>query len=394
MAIQQKSGQPKQPGKQSEPETAAKPGKAYRGGSRQTSQTNQDQADAPTSLPEQGYPSDQRSTPILETSHNRQRRQRRLMRQKRDRTFEKSYKQILQAAAEDQKWAIIELAAYAEYQRDYRRAIKQYERIAVQGDLYYMRRIAVLYEQSLEDIDSAIDWYAEAGHYGDTYSMIRAGNLLELHVEDYDEAVSWYRKAAQLESLSGIYHLCRIYEHKLHDFESTVEWYKRAVQLGDMKAAISLGQLYENSGRDYAKAVEWYSVAASHKSLYAINLLCRLYETRLRDYPCAIEWYKRAIALYNEQNGAEVVAADAQAQQSLNAIIPATAPIASPYTPQTTPSASVSSTPLAAATIRSSGARMQGEGHDNSLLLPPGDLTPAEIASPGLHNEAEVEFLG
>ncbi|MEM9423387.1 MAG: tetratricopeptide repeat protein [Spirochaetota bacterium] len=319
------------------------------------------------------------STPDQEAAQRLQAEKRRgkskLVRQsrQRDREFEISYKQMLLAADQGKKWAIVELGAYAEYQRNYRGAIEQYEKLSVGGDLYYTRRIAVIYEQSLEDIDSAIDWYTEAGHYGDEYSMIRAANLLELYFEDYDEAVAWYRKAAQLNSLPAIYHLCRVYQHNMHNFDMAIEWYKKAVQLGDLKAAIALGQLYENSLKNYSKAVEWYSLAANRKSLYAVNLLCQLYETKLRDYPRAIEWYKQAIVLYNEQHGSDVVAADTQGQQSMDAA--------------TIHNSEAIREPLPMAPV---------DEFDDSLLPHPDDLTPAEIASasPGLHNEAEVEFLG
>ncbi|WGK69049.1 tetratricopeptide repeat protein [Candidatus Haliotispira prima] len=363
---------------------------------------------------------EQVSAQRLEANRNKQRSQSKLVRQslKRDREFEISYKQILLAADQGKKWAIVELGAYAEYLRDYRRSIEQYEKLAVQGDLYYMRRIAVIYEQSLEDIHSAIDWYTEAGHYGDEYSMIRAGNLLELHFEDYDEAVAWYRKAAQMDSLPAIYQLCRIYQHNLNNFDTAIEWYRRAVQLGDLKAAIALGQLYENSLKDYAKAIEWYSMAAGHKNLYAVNLLCQLYETKLRDYPRAIEWYKMAITLYNEQNGSDVVAADSQGQQSIDtAQMPYTSdasdssgafgafpggmhPSEAAYASQPGATPVPPPAPQAGPGVPSMGglAGMPAisDNFDDGLLPHPSDLTPAELASasPGLNDEAEVEFLG
>ena len=360
----------------------------------------------------EAYTPDQLAAQRLKANRNkRQRLHSRLVNrsQQRDRGFEISYKQILLAADQGKKWAIVELAAYAEYQRDYLRAIEQYERLALQGDLYYMRRIAVIYEQSLEDLDSAIDWYIEAGHYGDEYSMIRAGNLLELHFEDYDEAIALYRKAAQLNSLGAICQLCRVYQYNLQNYDLAIEWYQRAVQLGDLKAAISLGQLYENSLKDYDKAVEWYSVAANHKSLYAVNLLCQLYETKLRDYPRAIEWYKKAIALYNEQNGPDTVAVDIQAKQSMNAVQMSKANTAPQV--QASPPADVSkafdasdsrSAYMASGQPQpvhaSSPANPQDVMHelDDDLLPRPDDLTPAEIASatPGLNDEAEIEFLG
>ena len=333
-----------------------------------------------------GVTPDQTAARRLEAAHNKQYSKSKLVRQKnllRDREFEISYKQILQAVEQGKKWAIVELGAYAEYLRDYMRAIQQYEKLAVQGDLYYMRRIAVIYEQSLEDINSSIDWYTEAGHYGDIYSMIRAANLLELYFEDYEEAVGWYRKAAQCNNLPAIYHLCRIYQHNLQDFDIAIEWYKYAIQLGDIKAAIALGQLYENDLQDYPKAVEWYSFAASHKSLYAVNLLCQLYEVKLHDYPRAIEWYKQAIALYNSKNGKDVVAVDQQAQQSVHAAQMV-------YNNANGESNSQSNR------MRSPAGNSPTNEIDDAVLPNPEDLTPAEIASasPQLHNEAEIEYLG
>ena len=307
---------------------------------------------------------------------------------KRDREFEISYKQILIAADQERRWAIAELGAYAELQGNYTAAIEQYKRLAAHGELYYTRRIAVIYEQSIKDIHSAVDWYTEAGHYGDEYSMIRAGNLLELHFEDYDEALLWYRKAAQNDNLLAIYHLCCIYECRKRQFDAAISWYERAVQLGDLRSAIALGQLYENQYKDYTRAVEWYTLAADRQNLYAVNLLCRLYETRLQDYPKAIEWYKKAIAIYTRQSDSEAVAIDQQAQQSMDMAAPeslvpaASSPVSSPV-------------PAASQHLAPADTTAFDELTDD-LLPSPDDLTPAEIASanPSFQDEAEIEFLG
>ncbi len=349
----------------------------------------------------------------------------------RDREFDISYKQVLRAAEQGKKWAIAELAAYAEYQQDYPSAIKHYQKLAIHDNqanhdyLHYMCRIAVIYEQSLEDIDNAIDWYSEAGHYGDQFSMIRAGYLLEFYFEDYDEAVAWYRKAAQQNNLRAISHLCRIYMHCYRDFDMAIEWYKRAVQLGDLGSAIALGQFYENTQKDYPKAIEWYSLAAKSKSLYAINLLCQLYEVKLQDYPKAIEWYKQAIAFYNQQNGAEVIATDPQGQHSIdttqtdrmhgepNTVIDTDAyPV--DQKSQTNPVASQAVTKEYFATPQYAQPTQPFQvdefqvdefmdefdeallSNDEALLSNPKDLHPTEIVhkSPKhLHSDAEVEFL-
>ena len=315
---------------------------------------------------------------------------------KKDREFATSYKQILIAAAQEKRWAIAELGAYAESQGNYAAAIEQYQRLAARGELYYTRRIAVIYEQCLEDIHRAIDWYTEAGHYGDEYSMIRAGNLLELHFEDYDEALLWYSKAAQNDNILAIYHLCRIYEHQQGQFDEAISWYERAVQLGDLRSAITLGQLYENQFHDYPRAIEWYSVAAERQSLYAVNLLCQLYETRLQDYPKAIEWYKKAIAIHTKQSNPEAV--EQQAPQMLD--------MTQQIAPETEPARSSLPLPDSEPPVVSSPVSPQYEPPDanekifdelsDDLLPRPEDLTPAQIASanPSFKDEAEIEFLG
>ena len=344
----------------------------------------------------------------------------------RDREFDISYKQVLQAAEQGKKWAIAELAAYAEYLQDYPSAIQHYEKLAAddnQGShdyLHYMRRIAVIYEQNLEDIDNAIDWYSEAGHYGDQFSMIRAGYLLEFYFEDYDEAVAWYREAAQQNNLRAISHLCRIYMHCYQDFDMAIEWYKRAVQLGDLGAAIALGQFYENTQQDYPKAIEWYALAAKGKSLYAINLLCQLYEVKLKDYPKAIEWYKQAIALYNQQNGTEAIAADTQGQHSIDTTqmektaqkdfeeSNTTVDTGSYTIDETSDTGPATGQTIVEEYVASSQYSDQADifqtntfqaddfidEFDEALLPHPEDLYPTEIAHKvPLHNDAEVEFL-
>ena len=128
-----------------------------------------------------------------------------------------------QKAAEAQDgWAINNIGALYDYQKEYKKAYSYYEKAARLGESYSMYSIAWMYQKGNgvgKDIHKAIQWYQKAAEAGDSYSYIKLGDIYCIGADvtrDMDLAMEYYSKAAAHGEVRGYTRIGGIYLMGIH----------------------------------------------------------------------------------------------------------------------------------------------------------------------------------
>lgn len=160
-------------------------------------------------------------------------------------------------------------SAYTE--RDYARALTQFQRSAELGNVEAMTFLGFMYYEGhgvARDLDLARTWFENAADKGNASAMANLGYLHSVQ----------------------------------RNYESAVSWLSRAVEAGDSAAMFNLGTMYvrgEGIDRDYAKAYQLFRQAAENGEGAAMNGLGVMYANGLgvaRDDGVAVEWHRKAVA--------------------------------------------------------------------------------------------------
>ena len=122
---------------------------------------------------------------------------------------------------------------------DYETAIKEWERLASQGDADAQYNLGHMYQSGLgvtQDFGMAIKWYILAAKQGDSEAQNNLGVMYE--------------------SGQGVE----------QNYETSVKWYKLAAEKGNAKAQNNLAFMYANGQgikTDYARGYMWWDISAA-----------------------------------------------------------------------------------------------------------------------------------
>lgn len=225
---------------------------------------------------------------------------------------------------------------------DYATAVRQWRRLADEGDPIAQFNLGFSYERGqgvARDSAEAAKWYLLAAEQGHADAQYRLGLYCEKedakkvkdvvrhgYFEKEDEAGEWYSKAAMQGHADAQIRLAEFAldyaaeidpytettgvgvedakERKENASDDAEDWFRMAAEQGHADAQFALGQSYRYSGRrsdaseeDYAVAAKWYRRAAiqGHPSArFSLGTMCSNGEGMPRDLLQAYMWFDLA----------------------------------------------------------------------------------------------------
>ena len=194
--------------------------------------------------------------------------------------------------------------AYSE--KDYRKAIKWYEKAAAWGDI---DAVLALGDMSVYGYHRIIEMRNE--RWWHDYAPLSPYIFPEAVLKDSEQAIKWYEKAAELKSTDAMCRLGNMYadgEIVQRDSEQAIKWYEKAAELGNTKAMLALGVKYlygacDAINQDTEKGITWCEKAAEFGDFDAMFTLGNMYvdgEIVSKDYKQAKYWIKKAYDAGNE----------------------------------------------------------------------------------------------
>lgn len=211
-------------------------------------------------------------------------------------------------------WSTSALASFEDGQRaydngNYAEALKQWQPLAQQGDMYAQHSIGTMYSDGYgvaKDDAQAIEWYRKAAEQGYSYAQFNLG-LMYSHgngiAADPEQAIFWYRKAADQGLVYAQFNLGVMYENGKNiaeDLAQAVVWYRKAADQGFADAQYVLGIMYDTGrgiAKDPAQAMAWYLKAANQKLDKAQYALGYKYANSYgveKDEAMAVFWLRKA----------------------------------------------------------------------------------------------------
>jgi TPR repeat protein len=143
--------------------------------------------------------------------------------------------------------------------------IEYWERVADEGDVEAMRRVAYLLRES--DPSGSLRWLRRAADSGDPVARFNLG--VRLAASDPAEAARWYRLAAEAGSVEAMYNLGRLL--RTRDRRESRRWLEQAVVRNQADAMFSLAMLLR--WRRPRGSLRWSRRAADEGSVHAMNWL-------------------------------------------------------------------------------------------------------------------------
>jgi TPR repeat protein len=199
----------------------------------------------------------------------------------------------ISVAAFDDATAAYELAVIYQNAKDYKKAIKWYEKAHKLGDKDAAYALGILYEDKLKDYERAVKWYEKAHEIGNENAAYALGLIYKKQLQDYENAKKWYEIAYNKNDEQAAYALGLLYDDIYKDYPKAIEWYEIAYNKNKFKdAAYSLGLLYYEALKDYPKAIEWLEIAHNQKDKRAAFALGILYDETIKDYKNAFKWFE------------------------------------------------------------------------------------------------------
>ncbi len=143
--------------------------------------------------------------------------------------------------------------------------VEYWERVADDGDVEAMRRVAYLFRES--DPSRSLRWLRGAADSGDTVARFNLGNRLA--ESDPAEAARWYRLAADAGSVEAMYNLGRLLRKR--DRRESLRWFGQAALRDQADAMYSVALLLR--WRHPRESLRWSRQAADKGSVHAMNWL-------------------------------------------------------------------------------------------------------------------------
>lgn len=166
--------------------------------------------------------------------------------------------------------------AKAYNKRDYHTAIKNWQPLAVQGDVRAQFNLGLLYAQGLgveQDYKEAVKFWEMAAAKNNPEAPLQLGRVYEEGRTGIDKnpavAAKWLRKSADLGNAQAQALLGDLYvrgEGLPKSDKDAVSWYKKAVAQGYTRAMASMGTMYETGkgvAVDKTKAYTYFTLAVA-----------------------------------------------------------------------------------------------------------------------------------
>ena len=215
---------------------------------------------------------------------------------------------LKQEASKGSTEAMVMLGILYEWWKDYRRALRHYERAAELGDTAAAWVLAHYYESGRHVRASpsrALRWYCFAAERGDVDAVSSAENLAKEHGLDLPprRVTAWYRAAAKRGDREALYWLA----HRLDDGEgvrrdrrAAVSLWRRAAHLGDASSWYCLGLSYElgeGVRQSWPRALACYRAAARRGDDDASYEIASHYRWEKKDSRRRVPWLRKAMDL-------------------------------------------------------------------------------------------------
>lgn len=284
-------------------------------------------------------------------------------------------------------------------------AVREYRRLAEQGDVNAQAQLGYLYytgEGVTQNYTEAVKWYQKAavqGNRDSQYNLAVAYAFGEGIRQDYKEAVLWYRRAAEQGHTAAQYSLGISYSYGEGvplDPKEAAKWFRAAAEQGYVRAQVMLGSKYHTGDgvqQDFNEAVRWYRMAADRGDAAAQYNLGSMYRSGKgvqQDYNQAMRWYRLAAdqgyaAAQNELASLErAVSGAARARTATETDRPAPVP---PPTAQAAATPTPAPKPEAATTAQ---REPLFSVERSELLTIESDTPPAQPAQPAAEPTAQA----
>ncbi len=169
-------------------------------------------------------------------------------------------------------------------------SLREWKRLAEEGDAAYQFMVGALYEKGRgvpKDYPTAVMWFRKAADQGNANAQYNLGKMYEYGLgvaKDYASVFSWIKKSAEGGVDKAQYNMGKYLRDGLGVKKDPAEgllWWTKAAEQGYAKAQGALGFRYEQGRdvpKDYAKAVKWYRRAAEQGNAQAKYRLGLMYE--------------------------------------------------------------------------------------------------------------------
>ncbi len=184
-------------------------------------------------------------------------------------------------------WRFID-GAKALSRKNYSEALRNWQRLANEGEAQSQRGLAVLYDSGLgveKDQVKAAMWLERAADLGDAeaQSMFGIFNMTGRGIpQDFEEARFWLPTALKKGELSAAKYLGTLYLNGAgvtEDRDKGIRLIRQAAESGDAEAQVLLGVAIlpeeENEG-ELDEAIKWFEIAARHGNSQAFANLGKL----------------------------------------------------------------------------------------------------------------------
>lgn len=192
---------------------------------------------------------------------------------------------------------------------DYETAIKEFTKLAENGDANAQANLGYMYyagEGIAQSFENAVFWYRKAATQGNRdaqYNLAVSYAFGEGVSQDLAEAAIWYRRAAEQGHIVSQYSLGISYvygEGVSQDSEEAAHWFKKAAEQGYARAQVHLGSLFhtgEGVQQNYTEAVRWYRMAADRgdaTAQYNLGTMYRAGKGVEQNYAQAKRWFRQS----------------------------------------------------------------------------------------------------
>lgn len=192
---------------------------------------------------------------------------------------------------------------------DYETAVKEFTKLAEQGDASAQANLGYMYyagEGVAQSFENAVYWYRKAATQGNRdaqYNLAVSYAFGEGVKQDLTEAAIWYRRAGEQGHVVSQYSLGISYaygEGVPQDQKEAARWFMKAAEQGYARAQVHLGSMYhtgEGVNKDYSEAARWYRMAADRGDATAQYNLGTMYRSGKgveQNYAQAKRWFRQS----------------------------------------------------------------------------------------------------
>lgn len=224
---------------------------------------------------------------------------------------------LAQEASKGSTEAMIMLGILHQWWRDYRRALRHYERAAAMGDIAAPWILATHYGSGRHvraNPQRAFEWSCLAAERGDVEAILEAEQLATRHQLRLPprRVTAWYRKAAARGDREALYWLA----HRLHEGEgvrrdrrAAVSAWRRAARLGDASSMYCLGLSYElgeGVRQSWPRALACYRAAARSGDDDACHEIADYYARIEKNPRKCVQWLRKAAHLGHAESQCEL----------------------------------------------------------------------------------------